>query len=173
MKKKIFLALSLMLISLFMVKPALAAYTFKITSIGEMNVIGSEVKIWRTTLKPIIRGTANPSSDINVTIDSSTLQVSADSEGTWVYTPMSDLTAGDHSLRVANVNVGTTIGALTPTPTPAQISMTVVAGSTKNANSQAQFDSTALPRTGMAWPTILLLIFGIGTICLTLKNVLI
>lgn len=171
--KKLVLALMLMIIPLFLAKNALAAYVFKITSVGSMNLTGGEVKIWRTDVKPIIRGTASPSSDVNVTIDGSTLQVSADSAGTWVYTPMSDLAVGDHSLKVVNVNVGSTVGALTPTPTPAQISMTLVAGSTKNANSQAQFDSTALPKTGIAWPTIILLAFGVGIICLTFKKVLV
>jgi len=173
MKKKIFLALVLMIIPLFMAKNVLAVYTFKVTSIGSMNVTGNEVKVWRTDLKPAIRGEANPGSDIDVTLDGATLQVSADSAGDWVFTPMSTLTVGDHSLKVVNTGVGTTVAALTPTPTPAQISMTVVAGSTKNANSQAQFDSTALPKTGTAWPTVLLLVFGIGTICLAFKNVLI
>jgi len=171
--KKIFLALVLIFISLFMVRPVMAAYVFKVTSIGNMNVTGNEVKIWRTMTRPIIRGTANPSNDINVAIDSSTLQVSADSAGTWVFTPMSDLSVGDHTLRITNVSVGATVGALTPTPTPAQISMTVVAGSTKNANSQAQFDSATLLRTGMAWPSLILLVFGVGIICMGLKFLII
>lgn len=161
-----------MIIPFFLAKNVLATYVFKITSVGNMNLTGGEIKIWRTDVRPIIRGTANPNSDINITIDGSTIQVSTDSSGTWVFTPMTDLAVGDHSIKVVNVNVGSTVGALTPTPTPAQISMTLVAGSTKNANSQAQFDSTALPKTGVAWPTFFLLVFGVGIVCLTIKTMI-
>lgn len=117
-----------------------SAANFALTSIGNSTITSQTIKSWSYAgLRPTFRGTTNPSGAVTVTIDSSSLQVYADSSGNWVFTPTSDLTASNHNVSITN---GTNTLSFT-------LSLTV---------------SGSLPRTGGTLPTMVFAIFGVAMI---------
>lgn len=131
--------------SLFFQKCAHAG-GFTISSIGEVTTNNKQVgKFWHSSLAPVIRGTALPSANVDITIDGTTVQVAANSSGEWVYTP-TGLTAGAHEFTFASSGSTQKL-----TLTVGDISGMEIGGWSDASNS-------ALPASGVAWPTIVLLI---------------
>lgn len=125
----------LLFISLFFgVKEAKA---FTLDSVGAGNVANAKISTWSSgSSKPVFRGTTTPSGDVVITIDGSPVQVSADSAGAWVYTPISALTEGTHSV-------------------------TISVGGVEQQNFELTITPGAMPNTGGATQTLMLL--GLGT----------
>lgn len=137
-----------MLILALFVSKSVWAGGFIISSIGGVSTNNIQVsKFWHTSLKPVFRGTALPGADITITIDGTAYQIAADSAGDWVFTPTSDLVAGDHQI-VLTSNGSTQ-------------NLTLTTGSIgSDVGGLSSSSSSALPASGVAWPTILLLSVG-------------
>lgn len=123
---------------------------FHLSSIGEVPTNGIQGgKWWYTASKPTFRGAALPSAPINITIDSTTLQVNTDSSGDWVFTPVADLADGDHQVTLENSG--------------AKINFTLVIGANNvDWDAVGKGGGETLPTVGTYWPTVLLLGMGIG-----------
>lgn len=134
--------------SLFFAKSIFAG-GFTISSIGGVTTNNKQVsKFWHSSTKPVLRGTALPGANIDITLDGTAVQIAADSSGDWVYTPASDLAAGAHEITFAS-NGSTQ-------------KLTLTTGSMGDASIGGWSDASnsALPAAGVAWPTILLLSVG-------------
>lgn len=100
MLKHVFISL-LFLVSVAFVSPVLAA-TLQLTSIGSVNTAGYTYSAWwYTSANPVLKGTAAPSAQVTITIDSSAQTITADTTGNWTYVPTT-LTAGDHQIIIAS-----------------------------------------------------------------------
>jgi hypothetical protein len=136
MFKKIYFCL--ILLSCFLVFGIQKAEAFNLTSVGSSNVTSQTI----TTLsavgsKPVFRGTTDPSGAIIVTIDGTGTQVNADSAGSWVLTPTTDLSVGNHIISITDglntMNFTLTLSAAT---------------------------QKSLPQTGTTETTVLLFVLG-------------
>lgn len=146
--KRIIFVVMLFLFSLLFSKNIFAG-GFVISSIGGVTTNNKQVsKFWHTSLRPVFRGTALPGANIDITVDGTAVQIAADSAGEWVYTPISDLTAGTHEITFAS-NGSTQ-------------KLTLTTGSVGDGSIGGWSDASnsALPASGVAWPTIMLLIIG-------------
>ncbi len=145
--KTIKIFLFMLVLALFVSKSAWAG-GFTVSSIGGVTTNNLQVsKFWHTSLKPVFRGVALPGADITITIDGTAFQIAADSAGDWVFTPTADLTAGEHQVVL-------TSGGSTQT-------ITLTTGSVgSDLGGWSDASSSALPASGVAWPTILLLSVG-------------
>lgn len=135
---------------LFLVQTgAVFAGTFNIKSIGGADTDGKQISHWWvTSLQPVFRGEAVPGANVSVTIDGTALQVTADSSGDWVFTPVSALSAGDHSVIASSEG--------------SNISFTLTTGR-ENVDWAAVEKGTAeaLPTVGVVSPTFMMLVFGV------------
>ena len=156
MIKKIVL---LMLLLVMMAPVTVRAAGFNLRSIGAVSTEGKQVSHWwYTASQPTLKGEASPGTDVTVTIDDQPMVVSADSAGEWVFTPSSGLVSGDHSVGLTNSG--------------SQINFILTIGS-ENVNWDAVEKGTgeAMPAAGVAWPTVVLLIGGLGVVGLGGKMV--
>lgn len=81
--------------------PVMAA-TLQLTSIGSVNTAGYTYSAWwYTSANPVLKGTAAPSAQVTITIDSSAQTITADTTGNWTYVPTT-LIAGDHQIVIAS-----------------------------------------------------------------------
>lgn len=152
MRKKI-TAFIIALTLLFLITPSLVfASAFNLKSIGSLNTDGRLYpQWWYSGLQPTLAGEATASSAIDITIDSVAYQATADASGNWSYTPLSTLTAGDHSITLTSA--GSTI------------SFTLTLGSDNvDWDSVSSTESANLPTVGFAWPTFFLLLTGLPLI---------
>lgn len=134
---------------LFCAKGVMAS-GFHLTSIGEVQTNGIQGgKWWYTSSQPTFRGEALPSEAVNITIDSNTLQVNADSAGDWVFTPIEPLSDGEHQVTLENN--GASI----------KFSLVIGAGNV-DWDAVGKSGGETLPTVGISWPTVLLLGLGIG-----------
>lgn len=138
------LILTLLLVfSLFYKVEASLAFTFD--SIGSGAVNNQKITTWSFSgTKPTFRGTALAGDPVVITIDGVAVQVSADSAGAWVYTPVGPLSAGVHTVLISINGVEMENFQLTITP-------------------------GSLPATGATTPTLILLGLGAGSIVLGKK----
>ena len=126
------------------VSEALAA-GFNLKSIGNVSTDGKQISHWwYSGSQPTFRGETGAGGDVIVDIDGTALQVSANSAGDWVFTPIEVLSDGDHS--VILTNSGSEI----------KFTLTIGAG---NVNWEAveKGGSEALPAVGTIWPTLILM----------------
>ena len=125
---------------------------FNLKSIGELSVDGLMLsKWWYSGLQPTFRGEASPGSVITVTIDETALEIAADSSGDWVFTPVSVLSVGEHSMNFKNE--------------AGEISFVLVLGS-ENVDWDAveSGGGEVLPTVGFLFPTLLSLGLGVGMV---------
>lgn len=113
---------------------------FTLTSIGTSTISSQTITTWSyASLRPTFRGTTGPSGSITITIDSVAVLVSADSAGSWVYTPAADLTVGSHTVSITDglTTMNFTLSLTAPT-------------------------TSTLPKTGGISTTIYLITGGLG-----------
>lgn len=122
---------------------------FHISKIGNIDTGGQQLSHWwYSGFAPSLHGEATPGAEVTIDIDGQALAINADSSGNWDFQPAA-MTAGDHQVKVSGdgsaVNFTLTIGS-------------------ENVNWDAVGSGSAqtLPTVGTAWPTVLLLIFGLG-----------
>lgn len=133
----------LLVFSLFYKVEASLAFTFD--SIGGSAVNNQKITTWSYSgTKPTFRGTALAGDPVVITIDGVAVQVSADSAGAWVYTPVEPLSEGVHTVLISINGV-------------------------EMANFQLTITAGALPATGAATPTLMLLGLGAGSVVLGKK----
>jgi len=133
---------------ILMTKEKVLASGFHLSSVGGVDTGGQMLSHWwNTSLQPTFRGESLPGADILVDIDGSSVSIAADSAGNWVYTPLSELTTGDHSVSF--------------TSSESTISFTLTLG-TDNVDWTAVGSgaSETLPTVGFFLPTLLLA--GVG-----------
>ncbi|MFA6519120.1 MAG: Ig-like domain-containing protein [Candidatus Shapirobacteria bacterium] len=121
---------------------------FNLKSIGEVDTSGKQIRQWwYTGTQPVLRGEASPGATVMITIDSTPVEINADSSGNWDYAVPTALTEGDHKIELtsggSNINFTLTIG-------------------NGNVNWEAvNNDSEALPAAGNSMPTAVLLVLGL------------
>ena len=121
------------------VEPTLA---FTFDSIGSGTVNNQKITTWSySSAKPTFRGTNDPNGTIVIIIDDLSAQVSADSAGAWVYTPINALSTGVHTVIIS-------------------------ANGVEMQNFQLTITPGALPETGATAPTLILLGVGAGLVIL-------
>ena len=122
-----------------------SSLAFTLDSIGSSTVNNQKITTWSYGLtKPTFRGTTTPSGLIVITIDGVAVQVNGDSARAWVYTPVTDLSEGPHTVTISEAGVEQQNFTLTITP-------------------------GALPSTGATTPTLILLGLGTGSMILGRK----
>lgn len=134
--KKIYFCLILLFCFLFVGIQKVEAFT--LNSVGSSNVTSQTItSLSAVGSRPVFRGTTDPSGAIIVTIDGTGIQINADSAGSWVLTPTTDLSVGNHSISITDglntMNFTLTLSAAT---------------------------QRSLPQTGTTEATILLFILG-------------
>lgn len=130
-----------LLLAFSLIFEAKSALAFTFDSIGNSTVGNQKIGSWSySTTTPTFRGTTDPSGAVVITIDGVAAQVSADSTGAWVYTPTA-LTEGIHSV-------------------------TISANGVEQQNFQLTITPGAMPATGAATPTLILLGVGAGSLIL-------
>lgn len=124
---------------------------FNLKSIGNVETGGWQISHWwYTANQPTFRGEATPGAAVTVTIDGTALEVNADSSGDWVFTPVTALGGGDHSVVIASSG--------------SEIKFTLTTGS-ENVDWAAveAGGGETLPAVGVTWPTIMLMGLGLIT----------
>lgn len=145
--KKLTIFLVIFVLSLFFTKATFAG-GFTISSIGGVTTNNKQVsKFWHSSLNPVLRGTALPSANIDISIDGTAVQIAADSSGDWVYTP-TGLTAGTHEF------------TFTSNGSSQKLSLTTGSIGDASIGGWSDASNSALPASGVTWPTIVLLIVG-------------
>jgi len=139
------------LLSLFLA-PNVSASGFNLKSIDGVNTDGKLYSQWyHTSLQPSFAGEAPADSTVTINIDATDYTTTADSSGSWTWTPPESLSAGDHSVILTN-NEST-------------ISFTLTLGS-ENIDWDVVGSGTAtdssLPTVGVTFPTIMLLTSGVA-----------
>jgi hypothetical protein len=141
MKKILFLVMMMLLLT---GKEGLAA-GFNLKSIGSVSTDGKQISHWwYSGNQPTFRGEAGTGADVLVSIDGTALQVSADSAGDWVFTPMSALIDGDHQV------------ILTSGGSEIKFTLTIGVGNV-DWTAVEKGGGDALPTVGTVWPTIALM----------------
>lgn len=84
-------------------------------SIGGMDTSGKQISHWwYTGYHPTFRGEATPGAPVNITIDGELIEIAANSDGNWVFTPAAALADGDHSIALesngSTINFTLTLG---------------------------------------------------------------
>lgn len=130
----------LIVFSLFFQAKISLAFTFD--SIGSSTINNQKITSWSFSgTRPTFRGSTDPGGPVIITIDGVAVQVSADSAGAWVYTPVNALSAGVHTVIIS-------------------------ANGVEMQNFQLTITAGALPATGATTPTIILLGLGAGSVVL-------
>lgn len=122
---------------------------FNLKSIGNVDTGGKQISHWwYTASQPTFRGEATPGAAVTVTIDSTALEVNADSAGDWVFTPVAALGGGDHSVVMASSG--------------SEIRFILTIGS-ENVDWAAveKGGGETLPTVGVTWPTVMLISMGL------------
>jgi hypothetical protein len=144
--KNILSVLFLLFASLFLVTSA-SASGFYIESIGQLQVGGTAYDhYWYTGANPVITGIAPASASVSVTVDGTASSVTADASGNWSY--QSTIAEGDHTISLSTASIST------------PYSFTLTIGATPDGVSG--IDTATTPVAGVATPTLMLLVFGIG-----------
>lgn len=152
--KKILMGLCLVLVLGLGIKSAWAA-GFNLKSIGNVDTGGVQISHWwYTANQPTLRGEATPGATVTVTIDGVALEVTADSSGDWVFTPVTALGGGDHSVVI--VSSGSEI----------KFTLTIGSENVDWAAVEAGGGET-LPAVGVTWPTIMLAILGLSSLVIS------
>jgi len=126
--------------------------TLSVTSIGTIDVEGELLTAYTyTSENPTIRGTANPSEDVTITVDGVAYTVTANSSGIWTYTP-STLLDGD-AYDIVIQSEATSIG----------FALTITEVGVGDVDDVVETTAT-LPDTGIGDYTFLLALGGIITL---------
>lgn len=145
MKLKIASLFLMFLLTFSLIFEAKHSLAFTFDSIGTSTVGNQRTTSWSSsTSRPTFRGTTVPSGPVVITIDGVAVQVNADSAGSWVYTPVNALSTGVHTV-------------------------IITAEGAEQQNFQLTITPGALPATGAATPTLILLGLGAGSIVLGRK----
>ncbi len=149
---KFFKTLTLLALFFLLSAPQAFASGFNLKSIGGVNTDGKLYSQWyHTSLQPTFTGEAPADSTVTINIDGTDYTTTADSSGSWSWTPSSALSGGDHSVTLTN-NEST-------------ISFTLTLGN-ENINWDSVGSGTAtdssLPTVGVTFPTIMLLTSGVA-----------
>lgn len=121
--------------SLILFSSSLLAAGFQLKAIGALDVTGTmSSEWWYTSANPVLSGTADPESEVTVTINGQEYQVTADGLGSWSYVP-EGLTEGSHEISLTAA-AGSQSFTLNIGPVPADVSAPAqqsqpVAGSTE------------------------------------------
>lgn len=101
---KIKLLSVLLLVSLiFLTAGKIVASGFSLNSIGNLNTSGTmSSHWWYTGLNPSLNGAALANSQVDIVIDGTSYQTTADESGQWSFTADSELGAGDHTVSLTN-----------------------------------------------------------------------
>lgn len=134
----------------FMVTGNVYGSGFNLKSIGEVETGGQQISHWwYTGTKPVFHGEATPNTEVVVDIDGTALQINADSSGNWDFAPTSELDAGDHQVSLKSGG--------------SEINFTLTTGSGNvNWDAVGSGSASTLPTVGTVFPTIFLLIGGLG-----------
>ncbi len=148
MRKKL-LALAVLVLSLTLVSPAFAA-GLAVTSIGNLDTSSGTFynAWWYTQENPILSGTAAPSASVSVSIDGVAATTTANTLGTWSYTPTTLIT-GNHTVLITSgtetvsfsIEIGSEAGTASVTTIP--------------LNTSTSSGTTTLPDSGVGIFTIL------------------
>jgi len=133
---------------------------FNIKSIGGVDTDGKLYDHWwYSGLQPTFAGEAPASSTVDISIDGTTEQTTADSSGSWSYAPAVPLTAGDHQISLTNNG--------------SDLSFTLTLGS-DNVDWQTvgsgSGSSQSLPTVGFIFPTLFFVTAGGGMILVSKKG---
>jgi hypothetical protein len=118
------------------------------TSIGDVNTSGRQIsQWWYTSGNPTFRGEAASGAEVIYDIDGTALQINADSSGNWVFTPQTNLSPGDHNIKITSGG--------------SEINFVLTVGSENvNWDSVEKGSGGVLPAAGTSWPTILFILGG-------------
>ncbi|NTU47175.1 hypothetical protein HGA88_06120 [Candidatus Roizmanbacteria bacterium] len=115
------------------------AASLQLTHIGTLDTGGKTyTHWWYSGTQPTFGGTADPNSQLSVTLDADTKTVSADGQGNWSYTAPTPLSSADHQVKF-------TSGGQT-------VSFTLTIGSSMPQN--AGSNTNQLPTAGNALPLV-------------------
>jgi hypothetical protein len=139
--------------------PTLAS-GFNLQSIGGVDTDGKLYDHWwYSGLQPAFLGEAPASSTVDISIDGTTQQTTADDLGNWSYTPSAPLSAGDHQVSLTN--------------NESSLSFTLTLG-TDNVDWQkvgsGSGEGQSLPTVGFIFPTLFFLTAGGGMILVSKKG---
>jgi len=129
---------------------------FNLKSIGSVSTGGQQISHWWCSgLSPVFVGEAVAGSEVNISIDGTSANTTADGSGSWMYSTEA-LTSGDH--KIVLISGGSTI------------SFTLTLG-TENVDYEAvnKGNVETLPTAGIYFPTLILLGVG-GFLFLTAKK---
>lgn len=149
---KIKLLSVLLLVSLiFLTAGKIVASGFSLNSIGNLNTSGTmSSHWWYTGLNPSLNGAALANSQVDIVIDGTSYQTTADESGQWSFTADSELGAGDHT--VSLTNSGSVI----------DFTLTLGSENVNWDNIASGSSGETLPSAGGIIPTILLTSMGGG-----------
>ncbi|MGI5841032.1 MAG: Ig-like domain-containing protein [Patescibacteria group bacterium] len=149
---KIKLLSALLLVSLiFLTAGKIVASGFSLNSIGNLNTSGTmSSHWWYTGLNPSLNGAALANSQVDIVIDGTSYQTTADESGQWSFTADSELGAGDHT--VSLTNSGSVI----------DFTLTLGSENVNWDNIASGSSGETLPSAGGIIPTILLTSMGGG-----------
>lgn len=158
MRNKLLIAIAAVMICLSVRTTEVMASGFNIDSIGNVETSGQQISHWwYTGTNVVIKGTAVAGATVNTNVDGVTSSVTVDDSGSWTFSP-GDLGEGD------KVMVFDSNGS--------EIKFTLTLGTDKvDWNAVGSSSSSALPATGTDWPTLFLIIGGIGALGLGGKMV--
>lgn len=131
---------------------------FNLKSIDGVNTDGKLYSQWyHTSLQPTLSGEAPAGSTVTINIDGTDYTTTATDSGTWTWTPPQALTSGDHSVTLTNND--------------SSLSFTLTLGEENvDWDVVGTGNGETLPTVGIAFPTIALLISGIGISGYFFKN---
>jgi hypothetical protein len=133
---------------------------FTLQSIGQSTVGGKQISKWSYTgSSPILKGEAVAASTVTISIDGTSATATADSSGNWTYNPGA-LIDGDHAIILTN-NDSTIKFTLTTGATNLSADATATGSGTATGS--------ALPVTGVSFPTIFLLLGGASLMLIARK----
>lgn len=149
---KIKLLSVLLLVSLiFLTAGKIVASGFSLNSIGNLNTSGTmSSHWWYTGLNPSLNGAALANSQVDIVIDGTSYQTTANESGQWSFTADSELGAGDHT--VSLTNSGSVI----------DFTLTLGSENVNWDNIASGSSGETLPSAGGIIPTILLTSMGGG-----------
>jgi len=150
-KNGLFLISTLIMIC-FLFSSEVRAGSFNLKSIGQVDTSGRQLsQWWYSGSQPSFVGEASPGASVSVSIDGVEASVVTDESGNWSY-GASTLTDGDHEVVL--------------TSNGSNISFTLTTG-VNNVNWDAvnsDAGTSTLPAAGVFWPSLLLLMTGLGSV---------
>lgn len=146
------------LIAILLMSNGVLAGGFNVQSIGSVETGGRQIsKWWYTGLQPTIKGEGLPGSTVNITIDDQAYTADVTSDSEWTFTVPAALAEGDHS--VVLVNSGSTI----------KFNLALGSANVDWDAVSSEASVSTLPTVGVAWPTWILPVVGLGLLGFSAK----